>query len=126
MSRYGEIFTVEKMQDIFPAERTDVFFEALFGDAEEGSYDIQLDFAGADGSVLDFEFKLLQRPGKCLVCSLTYGLPQVFSRHPVINMDGITDVVAGLVGSDSASWELGNTREISRDLHLIPLKITLS
>ncbi|MEZ7197290.1 pancreas/duodenum homeobox protein 1 [Pseudodesulfovibrio karagichevae] len=125
MSPYGHIFTEDTLQTIFPAERTEAFFEALFGDAEEGSYDIALAFAGNRGQDLDFELKLMQRPGKCLACNLTYGLPQVFSRHPVINMNGIADAVARAAGVPSAVWKLGNTREISRELHVIPLTITL-
>ena len=37
MSQYGQIFTEDTLQTIFPPERTEAFFEALFGDAEEGS-----------------------------------------------------------------------------------------
>ncbi|WP_207263955.1 pancreas/duodenum homeobox protein 1 [Desulfovibrio sp. Huiquan2017] len=126
MSPYGQIFTEKTLQTIFPPERTEAFFEALFGDAEEGSYDIALAFAGSHGQDLDFELKLIQRPGKCLACNLTYGLPQVFSRHPIINMNGIADAVARAAGAPSADWKLGNTREISRELHVIPLTISLA
>ncbi|XXJ20397.1 pancreas/duodenum homeobox protein 1 [Desulfovibrio caledoniensis] len=126
MSPYGQIFTEDTLQTIFPPERTEAFFEALFGDAEEGSYDICLAFSGNRGQDLDFELKLLQRPGKCLACNLTYGLPQVFSRHPVINLNGIAQAVARAAGAPSADWKLGNTREISRELHIIPLTITLA
>jgi hypothetical protein len=125
MSRYGDIFTDEKLRTIFPSQRTDDFFEALFGDAEEGSYDIELGYVGANDAALDFELRLSQRPGKCLACNLTYGLPQVFARHPVINVNGIADAVAEAVGSASASWQFGATREMSRELHVIPLTITL-
>ncbi|MCJ2165035.1 MULTISPECIES: pancreas/duodenum homeobox protein 1 [unclassified Pseudodesulfovibrio] len=125
MSRYGEIFTEESLKTIFPESRTDAFFEALFGDAEEGSYDIALAFVGEEETNLNFELRLVQRPGKCLACNLTYGLPQVFSRHPVINLAGIANAVGEAVGSSSASWELGATCEMSRELHVIPLKITL-
>lgn len=125
MAQYGEIFTEDKLAAIFPAERTNDFFEALFGDAEEGSYDIALDFAGNTGSALDFELQLNQRPGKCLACNLTYGLPQVFSRHPIINVQGIADAVAEAAGESAASWELGTTREVNKQRHVIPLKIKL-
>lgn len=126
MSPYGRIFTEDTLRTIFPPERTEAFFEALFGDAEEGSYDIALAFAGNQGQDLAFELKLVQRPGKCLACNLTYGLPQVFSRHPVIDMNGIADAVARAAGAPSADWKLGNTREISRELHVVPLTITLA
>lgn len=125
MSRYGDIFTDEKLRALFPAGRTDDFFEALFGDAEEGSYDIELGYVGSEDRDLDFEMRLVQRPGKCLACNLTYGLPEVFARHPIINVNGIADAVAQAAGVDSATWQLGATREQSRDLHVIPLRITL-
>jgi len=125
MSAYGDIFTDDKLQALFPADRADAFFDALFGDAEEGSYDIALGYAGETGSTLNFELRLTQRPGKCLACNLTYGLPQVFSRHPIINVSGIADDVAKETGSASATWKLGATSEVSRELHIIPLQITL-
>lgn len=125
MSQYGHIFTDDILRTIFPEARADTFFDALFGDAEEGSYDIALAYAGDSGEQLDFELRLTQRPGKCLACNLTYGLPQVFSRHPIINVGGIAEEVAKHAGSDAAAWELGATREISRELHVIPLTITL-
>jgi hypothetical protein len=126
MSPYGNIFTEDTLQAIFPPERTEAFFEALFGDAEEGSYDIALAYAGDEGQKLNFELRLAQRPGKCLACNLTYGLPQVFSRHPIINVNGIAQAVALAAGAESADWDLGNTQEVSRELHVIPLTITLA
>lgn len=123
MSRYGDIFTDDKLQSIFPAERANEFFEVLLGDAEDGSYDIALGYVGNNGTDLEFEIRLTQRPGKCLACNLTYGLPKVFSRHPVINVNGIADAVAQAVGCSSATWKLGETCEMSRELHVIPLTI---
>jgi len=123
MSQYGEIFTDDLLLTIFPEERADAFFEALFGDAEEGSYDIALAYVGDSGSGFDFEMKLSQRPGKCLACNLTYGLPEVFSRHPIINVQGVADAVANATGKSSAIWKLGATREVTRELHVIPLSI---
>lgn len=125
MDQYGDIFTEETLVAFFPAERADAFFEALFGDVEEGSYDIALGYAGVSGNALNFELRLTERPGKCLACNLTYGLPQVFSRHPVINVQGIADAVAEAAGKKSASWKLGATREMSSGLHVIPLVIEL-
>jgi len=125
MDQYGDIFTEEKLESVFPAERSDNFFEALFGDAEEGSYDIALGYAGTRGDALNFELRLNQRPGKCLACNLTYGLPQVFSRHPIINVQGIADAVAEATGKEKASWELGATQEVNNKLHIIPLMIQL-
>lgn len=125
MSQYGEIFTEDTLRTLFPETRTDDFFAALFGDAEEGSYDIELGYAGEEGNALAFELRLLQRPGKCLACNLTYGLPQVFSRHPVIDVQGLADSVAKAAGVDSSSWQLGATQEVSKQLHVIPLTIEL-
>lgn len=126
MSTYGDLFTEATLEEIFPTSRADDFFEALFGDAEEGSYDIALAYAGNEGDILNFEMQLTQRPGKCLACNLTYGLPQVFSRHPIINVNGVAQAVADAAGKESASWQFGNTQERSRELHVIPLTITLS
>ncbi|WP_147821175.1 pancreas/duodenum homeobox protein 1 [Salidesulfovibrio onnuriiensis] len=127
MARYVDVFTEAKLSEMFPASRSNDFFEALFGDAEEGSYDIQLAFAGAEGSTLNFEFNLNQRPGKCLVCSLTYGLPQVFSRHPIINVQGLAEQIAHVAGNTGGDviWKLGITNERSHAQHYIPLTIEL-
>ena len=77
-----DVFTPECLNDLFPIQRTNDFFDALFGDAEEGAYDIRLvvDPEESDDGELHFYFELHQRAGRCLVCSLTYGLPQVFER----------------------------------------------
>lgn len=125
MSQYGDAFTDDKLLEIFPVERADDFFEALFGDAEEGSYDIALAYAGEYGGALNFELRLTQRPGKCLACNLTYGLPQVFSRHPIINVQGIADAVAEAAGGAAEKWQLGATKEVNSQLHIIPLMIKL-
>ncbi len=127
MNQYSEIFTQEMLENIFPAERTNDFFEALFGDAEEGSYDISLAYSGDNGETVNFELQLRQRVGCCLACNLTYGLPQVFSRHPIINIQGVAENVGAAVNkTDNISWKLGSTQEKSRDLHVIPLIISLS
>ena len=61
-----------------------------------------------------------------LACNLTYGLPQVFSRHPVIDVPGLVEQVARQVnGSGVKDWKLGKTKEVSPELHVIPLIITL-
>lgn len=121
------LLTREVLEEILPPERADQFFEALFGDSSEGSFDIGLSFKALRGQVLELEFQLRQRPGKCLACNVTYGLPQVFSRHPVIDVPGVVQQVTSLVnGSRVEGWELGRTREVSGELHVIPLTITLS
>lgn len=121
------VFTREWAEDVFPPERADAFFDALFGGAEEGAYDISLRYVGEKGNTLEFAFDLTQRPGKCLACNLTYGLPQVFSRHPLLNVKGVVEHIAAALGKDPAavSWELQSTRELSRELHSIPLMVTV-
>jgi len=124
MAKYDELFDGQCLASLFPPQRADDFFDALFGDVEEGSYDIELSFSGEKDDCLDFEFLLKQRPGKCLVCSLTYGLPKVFSRHPIINVQGLAEKIAQLAGKHGeVSWQLGMTDERSNDLHVIPLTV---
>ena len=69
------------LESVFPPERTEAFFDALFGGAEEGAYDIVLVCRSEGEGKAELAFELHQRPGKCLACNLTYGLPQVFQRH---------------------------------------------
>ena len=66
------------LKEIFPPERTDQFFEVLFGGAEEGAYDIVITVRNETEDHVEMAYELHQRPGKCLVCSLTYGLSTVF------------------------------------------------
>lgn len=124
---FAQLFSSDHLSTIFPDHRTDDFFEALFGDREEGAYDIALTFKQAASNELVFEFQLQRRAGKCLACNLTYGLPQVFTRHPVIDIGGIVRKVDHLLDGHArcGEWRLGSTREISRDLHVIPLFISL-
>jgi hypothetical protein len=125
---YASIFTSSALQRIFPPERTDQFFEALLGDAADGSYDIELTYAGSGDSQLFFDLRLHQRPGKCLACNLTHGLPKVFSRHPIINLKEVVDLLDQLLGDTAgcSEWQLGRTQEVSRELHIVPLQITLT
>ena len=120
-----DIFTDETMTELFPENRSDSFFDALYGDAAEGAYDIQLKLIGGSEDQLNFEFQLHQRPGKCLACNLTYGLPQVFTRHPIINISGLVEKIGGLLQEDPGclEWQIGRTMEKSRELHTIPLTI---
>lgn len=122
-----DLFTRDDLEKLFPVGRADEFFEALFGDSKEGAFDIGLAFKAHRGNELHFEFQLRQRPGKCLVCNLTYGMPQVFKRHPVINVIGLAgEIEKRLNGNFRCSgWELGGTRELSNDLHVIPLVLSL-
>jgi hypothetical protein len=124
---FEKLFTPDVLIQLFPKDRSDQFFDALYGDAEEGAYDISLEFSGAQGNQLEFMLRLTQRPGKCITCSLTYGLPKVFSRHPIINIKGLVqNIEARLDGRGRCvDWKLGSTQEISKDAHGIPLGITL-
>jgi hypothetical protein len=123
----SDIFTPDVLQQLFPEDRTDQFFDALYGDAAEGTYDISLKFKSHRPNRLEFELHLLQRPGKCLQCSLTYGLPQVFSRHPVIDINGLVGKIDQLLNARAQcdGWQIGSTREKSDELHTIPLTILL-
>ena len=124
-----EIFTDEVLAELFPPQRADDFFEALFGDASEGAYDIRLAFSGYDAgtSTLKFDLDLHERPGNCLVCSLTHGLPQVFSRHPVTNIKGLVEEIESKLGgmATCTDWKLGSTSQRQNNLHSIPLLITV-
>lgn len=125
MPSYEEIFSRENLEQVFPPERTAQFFEALFGDPEEGAYDIRMSLLTSSERKLDFLFELHQRGDACLACNLTYGLPGVFLRHPIINIKGVTAELAKRAGWADGTWEwsLGTTDEISKALHVIPLSL---
>ncbi|MCL2789073.1 MAG: pancreas/duodenum homeobox protein 1 [Desulfobulbus sp.] len=125
-----QIFTEQVLRSLFPPERSDAFFDALFGDASEGAYDIALTYAGYDpqNNTLDFFLNLHERPGRCLACNLTYGLPEVFGRHPVIDIKGLVQGIEQLLGGtlSCTAWKLGHTEQQGDSLHRIPLKIQLA
>ena len=123
------LFTKGVLQDLLPPQLSDDFFEALYGDADEGAYNISLSFISYDPEqkILSFELQLHEKPGKCLACNLTYGLPEVFSRHPPINIKGLVEKIEAHLGGDTKciSWELGHTRTPDSTMHVIPLIIQL-
>jgi len=125
---FEHLFTQGALSALFPRDRANLFFEGLYGDPSEGAYDISLVFKGQDRDTLRFEFRLEQRPGKCLVCNLTYGLPEVFSRHPIIDIKGLIREIDQMLGGQwrCDSWQLGLTREVSHELHILPLIITIA
>ncbi|MFZ5775883.1 MAG: pancreas/duodenum homeobox protein 1 [Thermodesulfobacteriota bacterium] len=127
MESLADLFGPDTLTRLFPPERSNDFFDALFGDAEEGAYDIRLAFAGQSGNTLTFSLELHERPGRCLACNLTYGLPEVFGRHPVINIKGLVEQINTLLAGKATctGWKLGATQSVSKQLHTIPLIITL-
>jgi len=122
---FKDLFTPDQLERLFPEDRADRFFDALLGDAAEGAYDIGLAYKGFADNQLRFDLELRQRPGKCLACNLTYGLPTVFSRHPVIDLAGIVAGIDRLMDGHGrcVGWRLEATREIDRHLHVVPLVI---
>lgn len=125
---FDRIFQADVLQKLIPETLADQFFDALYGDASDGAYDISFHYGGNSDHQLTFEFHLNERPGKCLACNLTYGLPEVFSRHPLINLKGLVNKIEGLLdGRHTVSgWKIGRTRELSRKHHIIPLMISLN
>jgi hypothetical protein len=124
---FQDVFPQEILDKLFGRQRSDMFFEALYGDISEGAYDISLAFKGHSRKKLLFAFQLSPRPGKCLACSLTYGLPQVFARHPAIDINGLVQKINERLDDQAtcSTWQLGATQERSRELHVIPLTIYL-
>ena len=120
-----KIITQDFLDSLFPPEKSDQFFEALYGDASEGAYDIRLEYISAAPDRIVLAFNLTQRPGKCLVCNLTYGLPTVFQRHPLVDIKGMVRKIED-IGFKISSWRLGETEENSSSLHVIPLYLNLS
>lgn len=120
------ILSPDALDQIFPPSRTDAFFEALFGGTETGAYDIRLRFEKQTPTQLHLAFHLIERPGQCLACNLTYGLPQVFTRHPILAVGQAVTAVCDQLGLSATSWSLEATREVRQGLHLIPLRITLA
>ncbi len=123
---FATLLTPQTLQQLFPKERANQFFDALLGDASEGAYDIELAYRGVSAGQLILDLRLLQRPGHCLACNLTQGLPQVFSRHPVIDIKGLVQDIEKLAGGAvrCSEWSLGRTEQPDRATHLIPLRIS--
>ena len=111
------------LESVFPPERTEAFFDALFGGAEEGAYDIVLVCRSEGEGRRNWPLSCISVPENVFACNLTYGLPQVFQRHPILNVAGVARAVAEKLGwpGDKVRWWLGHTEEVSRSLHVIPL-----
>ncbi len=125
---YETLFPQRVLDEIFPSERADQFFDALLGDTSEGAYDIILAYTGETDDRIVFEFQLKQRPGRCLACNLTYGLPEVFMRHPIIDVAGVVRQIESRMTDDKqfGKWTIGRTQEISSAMHVLPLTINLT
>ena len=119
-----QVFTQDYLDSLQPIERSVLFFEALYGDASDGAYDIRLEPIAVNAKRIVLAFNLIKRSGKCLVCSLTYGLPKVFSCHPVININGMVEKIKDR-GIPVKNWRLGDTEENSTSLHIIPFFLDL-
>ena len=121
--------TDEFLLKLFPPERADEFFEALYGGAETGAFDIGLRCAGfnENNNTLIIEFVLTERPGKCMACHLTYGLPKVFIRHPIIDLKGIVEEIEKRLLPDwrVEGYEIGSTQMVDSKLNTIPVFIKL-
>ena len=126
---YKDLFTPAVLLDLFPADRSNSFFDALYGDIDEGVYDIELDYQGyaPNSHSLHFCFNLRERPGRCLACHLTHGLPEVFARHPVIGVTTLVGRINALLAgrAECGEWRLGATQSISSKLYGVPLIIKL-
>ncbi len=123
------VVTDDFLKELFPPEKTDEFFEALYGGAEAGAFDISLHCTGFDEArnFLYLEFRLTERPGKCMACNLTYGLPEVFKRHPIINIAGMTQAIEKALSPDFKvrEWTLGSTQAVTPKVNSIPLILSL-
>jgi len=124
LTELNKVFTQDYLDTLLPNTISDQFFEALYGDASDGAYDISLEYISASDKRIVLAFSLTQRPDKCLACNLTYGLPNVFLRHPLINIKGMVTKIEKK-GVKIKSWSLGQTKEKSSSLHLVPFFIEL-
>lgn len=124
LTELNKVFTQDYLDTLLSNKISDKFFEALYGDASDGAYDIGLEYISANDERIVLAFNLTQRPGKCLVCNLTYGLPNVFSRHPMINIKGMVTKIEER-GIKIKNWRLGETKENSSSVHVIPFFLEL-
>ena len=75
------VLTKENLEKIFPRQRANDFFEALFGDADEGAYDIELAYREHNGSTLVMDL-LLRR---LLDLGIRLARPGEFSERAFLN-----------------------------------------
>ena len=58
---------------------------------------------------------------------MTYGLPAVFARHPMIDLNGLINAIGQILNTPDSSLRghLGQTEARSSRLHLIPLTVSI-
>ncbi|HFC98410.1 MAG TPA: pancreas/duodenum homeobox protein 1 [Thermosulfurimonas dismutans] len=122
------MFSEEQIKTLLPREKIEAFFEAFYF-GEEPAYDLELGLGHFDPEqrLVRLELRLKARPGRCLACNLTWGLPEVFKRHPALDLQGVVGRLEGLLpdGWKVRDWTLGTTEEIDEELHVIPLIVRL-
>ena len=57
----NQVFTQEYLDTLLPAETSDHFFEALYGDTKDGAYDIRLEFISANEKRIVLAYNLTQQ-----------------------------------------------------------------
>ncbi len=123
------MFSREVLQKALPRERIEAFLEAFYF-GEEPAYDMELAFGHFDSQekLLTLEIRLRARPGQCLACNLTWGLPRVFRQHPLLDLASTVKTVEAHLpnGWRVREWDVGFTEERGPDLHVIPLWLRLS
>lgn len=114
----------DQLAKIFPPSKTDEFFDAIYGGAEDGAYDIVLTARDVSDNKASMAFELRKREGQCLKCSLTYGLPEVFKRHPVLNISGVAKDIGEILGwGENVEWQIFPVQEVNDNLHVIPFTV---
>ncbi len=118
------------LASLFPPGRDNEFFDALYGGSEDGAFDISLIFYGVREQTdeIILAYKLTERPGKCMACSLTTGLPPVFRRHPIINVAGTAEKLAERIGDGWTlkDYDIGQTAPYAPKINIIPFFIRLT
>ncbi len=115
----------ETLNELLPRQNVESFFESFYF-GEEPAYDLSLGFGGISGDLLRLELLLKARPGQCLACNLTWGLPEVMAKHPMLDLAGMIKRLEEKLAVNVASWELGPTEERGADLHVIPILVRLA
>jgi len=122
------MFSEEWIKGLLPRKKIEAFFEAFYF-GEEPAYDLELGLGevSLEQKRIRLDLRLLARPGRCLACNLTWGLPPVLEKHPLLNLEEIVRRIEERLpeGLKVKNWELGAVREINSELHVIPLWIYL-